>query len=444
MEAMTAGELLAGYAARALSPVEVVADLAARIEADATGAFWTLCLERAAEEARAAEAAWGRGEARPLEGVPFAAKDIFDTEDVRTTYGSAMFAAHVPARDAEAVRRVRGAGAILLGKTATHEFAWGLSSINESMGTCRNPRDPERVAGGSSGGSGVALAAGLVPLALGTDTGGSIRVPSAFCGVAGLKPTWGRVSLDGVWPLARSLDHAGPMARTAADLALLLGVLAGADPAGWDAAGDRAVERPLAGLVAGVCQDLHGVALEPDIAAAHAATAGALAALGARVVEVPFGEAGRIVPAFRTIQLAESLDTHRRAGLYPERRHEYGDDVGARLDMATEVTLDVLLDATLARETVRAGFVRLFGEVDILLTPVSAVAPPRIEAERARPILREAVIPYTTPQDLVGLPACAVPAGTDALGLPIGMQLTAAPGGEAQVLRFAAALASGS
>ena len=444
MDAMSARELLAGYAARTLSPVEVLADLVARIEADTTGAFWTLCAERAGEEAGAAAAAWGRGAARPLEGVPFAAKDIFDSAGVRTTYGSAMFAGHVPGRDAEAVRRVRDAGAILVGKTATHEFAWGFSTINDAIGTCRNPHDPERVPGGSSGGSGAALAAGLVPLALGTDTGGSIRVPSAFCGVAGLKPTWGRVSLDGVWPLAPSLDHAGPMARTPADLELLLEALTGgaAKPErdGSAAAGTGAGDS-LAGLLVGVCPDLHGVPLEPDVAAAHAATAEALAGVGARVVEIVFPEAERIVPALRTIQLAEALHTHRAAGLYPARREAYGADVGGRLDMATEVTLDDLLEATLAREAVRAAFARAFGEVDVLLTPVSAVAPPTIADERARPALREAVLAYTAPQDLVGLPACAVPAGTDPLGLPIGMQLTAAPGGEARVLRVAAALA---
>jgi len=449
MEAQSAGELLAGYADRSLSPVEVVGALAARIESDATtGAFWTLCLDRAAEEARAAEAAWARGEARPLEGVPFAAKDIFDTEGLRTTYGSTMFAEHVPARDAEAVRRVRGAGAILLGKTATHEFAWGFSSINEALGTCRNPADPERVAGGSSGGSGAALAARLVPLALGTDTGGSIRVPSAFCGVTGLKPTWGRVSLDGVWPLAPSLDHAGPMARTPADLALLLAVLTGDPPAeewspraGAPRVPGRSADGPLAGFAVGTCPDLHLAALAPEVAAAHAATAERLVALGARAVEVSFPAAGAIVPAFRAVQLAEALHTHRRAGLYPARRDEYGADVGGRLDMASEVTLEALLDATLAREAVRAGFARLFGEVDVLLTPVSSLAPPRIEDERARPTLRDALVPYTSPQDLAGLPTCAVPAGTDALGLPVGMQLTGPPGAEARVLAAASALA---
>ena len=240
---MTAKEMLAAYGAGTLSPAEVVADLAPRVEEDPCGAFWALCLDRAAEEAEASAARWRDGTARPLEGVPLAVKDLFDTEGVETTYGSAMFRGHVPDRDADAVRRCRDAGAILLGKTATHEFAWGYSSINDAMGTVRNPRDPERVAGGSSGGSAVALATGLAPLALGTDTGGSIRVPASFCGVHGLKPTFGRVSLEGVWPLARTLDHAGPMATSVEDLALLYAVLAGPARA-RRAAPDRDLPRP--------------------------------------------------------------------------------------------------------------------------------------------------------------------------------------------------------
>ncbi len=417
MAPLSAGELLAGYAARTLSPVEVVAELSAAIGRDPYGAFWALCLERAAEEARAAEAAWSRGVARPLEGVPIAVKDIFDTEGVATTYGSAMFAGHVPERDAEAVRRVRAAGAIVLGKTATHEFAWGFSSINDALGTVRNPLDPERVAGGSSGGSAAALAAGLAPLALGTDTGGSIRVPSAFCRTYGLKPTWGRVSLDGVWPLARTLDHAGPMARTPEDLALLLGVLA-----------------PVPAHVAGtpprvaVCPDLHGAPLEPQVAAAHDELA---AALGA--AEVPFPEAELIVPAFRTIQLAEGHETHRSAGLYPDRADEYGSDVLRRVELGAEVTLPQLLAAHADRETIRAAFARLFGRADVLLTPAVPLSPPRIEDERADPALRDAVLAYTAPQDLVGLPTCV---------LPSGMQLTGPPGSEALLVSVAAGIAA--
>lgn len=205
---MTARELLAGYAAGDFTPTEVVQAVAERIAGvdQSVGAFTTLCLERAIDEARATE----RGERTgPLAGVPIGVKDLFDSEAVRTTYGSPMFEGHVPQRDAEALRRVRAAGAILVGKTQTHEFAWGITSVNELLGSTRNPWALERISGGSSGGSAVALATGEVPLALGSDTGGSIRVPAGFCGVVGLKTTYGRVSLAGAWPLARSLDHPG-------------------------------------------------------------------------------------------------------------------------------------------------------------------------------------------------------------------------------------------
>ena len=236
---LSAGALLEGYRERRFSPVEVVEALAARIEAvdPSLGAFTTLCLERALGRGPSRRAALGARRARRaarggsvrrqgpvrLGGRP----DDVRLADVRRPRAG---------RDAEAVRRARAAGAILVGKTQTHEFAWGITSVNVLMGSSSNPWALERMSGGSSGGSAVALAAQLVPLALGSDTGGSIRVPSGFCGIVGLKPTYGRVSAAGVWPLARSLDHPGPMARTPADAALLLQAIAGVD------AGDPATE----------------------------------------------------------------------------------------------------------------------------------------------------------------------------------------------------------
>jgi aspartyl-tRNA(Asn)/glutamyl-tRNA(Gln) amidotransferase subunit A len=289
----TATALLEGYRRRKFSPVEVVDALAARIEAldPHLGAFTTLCLDRAREEAHAYEQAYRRDEQMPpLAGVPFGVKDLFDSEGVRTTYGSPIFSDHVPAADAEAVRRARAAGAILVGKTQTHEFAWGITSVNTLLGTSRNPWAPDRISGGSSGGSAVALAAHLLPLALGSDTGGSIRVPSAFCGIVGLKPTYGRVSAAGVFPLARSLDHPGPMARTPDDAALLLSAIAGVDPAD-PATEDVPVGDPLAsldggieGLQVGLCPDLHLIPLAPDVQAAFDAATDALAGLGAELV----------------------------------------------------------------------------------------------------------------------------------------------------------------
>jgi aspartyl-tRNA(Asn)/glutamyl-tRNA(Gln) amidotransferase subunit A len=445
--------LLREFAARSASPLEVVDVLASRIEAvdAAVGGFTALCLDRARVEARRAEAAWRRGEARPLEGVPLAVKDLFDTEGVRTAYGSPMFADHVPARDAEAVRRARAAGAILIGKTQTHEFAWGITSVNVALGSARNPWALDRVAGGSSGGSAVVLAADEAPCALGSDTGGSIRVPASFCGVVGLKPTYGRVSGAGAWPLARSLDHPGPMARTPADAALLLEAIAGGDPDDpatlglplGDVRGE--LRRGLGGLRVGVCPDLHLVPLAADVRAVFEGVLRTLEAGGAGLVELALPEAGLVLPTFRTIQSAEALDTHRRAGLYPARRDEYGPDVLGRLDDAQGVTLAQYLAASADRQRLRAAFERLLAGCEVLVTPVSAGSPVRIGEEAivhegVALTFRELVMSYTTPQDLIGLPACALRAGFDALGVPVGVQFTAPPWQEALVLRAAAGL----
>jgi aspartyl-tRNA(Asn)/glutamyl-tRNA(Gln) amidotransferase subunit A len=339
----------------------------------------------------------------------------------------------------------------LIGKTQTHEFAWGISSVNELMGSTRNPWVLDRISGGSSGGSAVALAADELPLALGSDTGGSIRVPSSLCGTVGLKPTYGRISLTGAWPLARTLDHPGPMARTPADASLLLVVLAGvddADPASVDVPlGDVAGElrRGFGGLTVGLCPDLHLVELAPAVRAAYESTVRIVEHGGARTVEVSLPEAELMYPAFGVIQRAEALDTHRRAGLFPARRSEYGADVLARLELAEQVTVEQYLAASADRQRARAGFQRVFRECDVLLTPVAAGAPFPDFAESGDHLgceisFRDLVMPYTTPQDLCGLPACALRAGFDNDGLPIGMQFTGPAWSEARVLRAAQAL----
>jgi aspartyl-tRNA(Asn)/glutamyl-tRNA(Gln) amidotransferase subunit A len=442
------------YRTREVSPVEVVDGLAARIaELDPElGAYATLCLERAREEAHEAEAAYGRGETgRSLLGVPLGVKDLFDSAGVRTTYGSPMFADHVPTDDAAALHRAREAGAILIGKTQTHEFAWGITSVNRLMGTSRNPWAPDRVSGGSSGGSAVALAARFVPLALGSDTGGSIRVPSAFCGMVGLKPTYGRVSAAGVFPLARSLDHPGPMARTPADAALLLAAIAGADPddpatSAQPAGGlDANLGHGLSDLRVGVCPDLHLVRLADDVQHAFDATIAVLSDLGVELTEVALPEAELAYPAFVTIQRAEALHTHTRAGLYPERADEYGPDVRGRLEAALGVTLSDYLAASADRERVRGGFARVFQQADLLVTPVAACSPVPIGEERVvhhgcERDFRELVMSYTVPQDLTGLPACTVRAGFDSLDVPVGVQFTGPPWSETHVLRAAQAV----
>ena len=419
----SAVELRAAFATRELSPVEALDAAAARIaeHEPRLNAFITLTLETARAQAQAAERAYARAEARPLEGIPLAVKDLFDTAGVRTTYGSSIFAGHVPVEDAAAVRRVREAGAVIVGKTLTHEFAWGITSANPHFGPARNPYDPERVPGGSSGGSGAALAVGACALALGSDTGGSIRIPAAFCGVCGLKPSYGRVPTAGVFPLAPSLDHAGPMARTPADVRLLYEVLADAT-ASDETPGPPRVAR---------CPDLHLHPLDPAVQSAFEAAA---AALGADD-ELAFADAGRIYPAFAVLQMAEAHAAHARAGLYPERAEAYGADVRRRLETAARVTLDDYLDATAEREAIRARFTRAFEHADLLLTPVAAVAPEPVAA--ASQSFRDAVLPYTVPQDIAGLPAAAVPVGSDERGLPIGVQLTGPAGAEARVLAAA-------
>ncbi len=449
---LPARALLAGFSRREISPVEVVGALAGRIEAlePVVHAFTTLALERASEEAAQAERAYADGTARPLEGIPFGVKDLFDTAGVRTTYGSPMFDDHVPEADSEAVRRARAAGAIVLGKTSTHEFAWGITSVNPRQGSPRNPWAVERISGGSSGGSAVALAAGEVPLALGSDTGGSIRVPSAFCGTVGLKPSYGRISLAGIFPLARSLDHPGPMARTPSDTALLLAAVAGLDPADPTTEdvplGDleRELERGLDEVRVAICPDLHVVELADDVQAVFDQAVATIEGAGARLVEVEFPGAERIYEAFGSIQRAEALFTHEQAGLWPARRDEYGADVLRRLELAARERLPDYLAASAERQRIQAQFARIFRDAEVLLTPVSAGPPLPIGDEelfhRGRLVaFRELVMSYTVPQDLAGLPACAVRAGFDEHGIPVGIQFTGRLLAEGSVLRAAQA-----
>ncbi|MGI8714571.1 MAG: amidase [Solirubrobacteraceae bacterium] len=439
---LSAGELLQAFRDRRLSPVESLDAFAAQIDAvdQELGAFSTLCLDRARDEAtRAARAYRDGGTPGAVEGLPFAAKDILDTAEVPTGYGSTMFADHVPSADAEAVARLRAAGAILVGKTRTHEFAWGITSVNRQTGTPRNPADVTRIAGGSSGGSAVALASRQVPVALGTDTGGSIRIPSSFCGTSGIKPTFASVCRRGVLPLAATLDHTGPMARQVADLAPILGLL---------------TDRPLLApdpermLRVGVCPGLLRVALADDLQAVFDRAVATIGDLYGAIAELTFTRADRIHPTFTTIQGAEAVITHRRAGLFPDRLREYGTDVAARLTAAASITLEEYADATATRQALDRCIGELFEHVDLIVTPISAVPPPLIsdpdEVDHLgrRMPLRDCVLPYTVPQDLFGLPACAVPAGVDALGLPVAVQLWGQRGSDALVLQAATALAS--
>jgi len=436
----SANELLAGYAASDFSPVEVVEALTARIEATEPllNAFFTPTPESALVAARVAEERWRNKRPRPLEGVPFGVKDLFDTAGARTTYGSPMFDRHVPDRDARAVERMLDAGAILLGKTATDEFAYGIAGVNPHYGPARNPWNPERVSGGSSSGSGVAVGAGCVPIALGSDTGGSIRSPSSFCGIVGFKPTWGAISTDGMWAMGRTLDHPGPMARTPTDAALVHRVLV-------EGSRGREIARALASGLApfpaearlGVCPDLEQIPLDAEVRPVFEAAVAAFAGVGFPPREARFPRAPEVLPTFVPIRDAETLYTHRVAGLFPARRDEYSELTYSRLAAAANVGLDEYLVASANRWRLAEAFAELFQEVDVLLAPLATASPPQIDDEAPDQQAWEALGLHMVPENLLGLPACAVRAGFDSAGLPVGVQLVGAPGADALVLAAA-------
>lgn len=408
---LTAGAMLDAFRRGDLSPVEVLPG-----PADPLGA-WAARNPHAPAEARAAERAWRRGEPTgPLCGVPVAVKDLFDTRGLATECGSAMLAGRVPERDARAVARVRAAGAVIAGKTTTVEFAWGLMAR-----TARNPLDPDRTPGGSSAGSAIAVATGAVPLALATDTGGSARVPAAFCGVLGFKPSFGVVSTAGCWPLAPPMDHVGLMGRTGADLRLLFSVLAG--PPAAAAAPPAAAPRRVGIARAG------GVALEPPIAAALERARAALQGDGVEVVEVDLPGPEAVMDAYGPPFLVAALAEHVRSGLWPDERARYTAAVRERLELAERVGPGEVAEAAARGAELAAAYGRVLGEVDLLLTAVSAVAPPRLDDPTD---LRDSASPLVCPQNLLGLPACAVGA----------VQLTGPRAGDRRVLAAADRLTS--
>jgi aspartyl-tRNA(Asn)/glutamyl-tRNA(Gln) amidotransferase subunit A len=351
------------------------------------------------------------------EGVALAVKDLFDTAGLRTTYGSVLFADHVPERTATAVARLEAAGYVNVGKTNLHEFAYGVTSFNEHFGEIPNPRAPGRTAGGSSGGSGAALAAGLAEAALGTDPGGSIRIPAACCGIVGFKPSFGLVPLDGCFPLARSFDHAGPMARDVATCARALAALA----PGWEPAALDSLEE----LEAGVAWlDLADPLVRSRVEAAAACFP------RRRVLDFPLPE------GFYDVFAREVAESHR--GLFPEQADAYGPNVRWKLERCVAVT-DAAYEAGLPRrEKYRERAAEALAGVDLLITPtLPMVAPPAMTDDRD---LRDAMIRFTFPFNALGWPALALPCGPAEHGLPASVQLVAPHGEDARVLAAGALL----
>ena len=451
----SATQLLDAYRSGSASPREAVESSLRRIEhLDPTiGAFREVFHERALDEARHRTDELARGDRTgPLHGIPVAIKELFDVEDATGSYGSTILADRIAPSDATAVARWREAGAIVVGTTRSHEFGWGITTQNATLGSTLNPWDTDRVPGGSSGGSAAALSAGMVPLALGSDTGGSIRIPACFCGIAGIKPTYGLVSKRGAVSLAPSLDHPGPLARTVPDLAIGLAAMAGYDaldpstlavepPSG-------SVEASLAGIRVGVVADLQLRTLRDDHQARFDAALEAMSGAGARLVPLGFAGAEEIRPTFAAIQMAEAHHTHSSVlGFFPERAAEYGADVRGRLELSAEVTLADYLSALESKRVLRRRFACLFDEVDVVVTPITAGGPsttsePDIGFDgTGEGPFRDVVMDYTVPQDLFGLPVCAVPNGLDDDGLPLGIQLTGPALSENAVLDAAAGVA---
>jgi aspartyl-tRNA(Asn)/glutamyl-tRNA(Gln) amidotransferase subunit A len=438
-------------ATKEVSPVEVVRAHLERIERlDATlHAFITVCGDAALEAARAAESALVAGQTvGPLHGVPIGLKDLVDTRGVRTTGGSRILADRVPDRDATVTSRLTAAGAIVLGKLNMHEFAYGPEGLNEHYGQTRNPWDATvpRVPGGSSSGSGAAVAAGLVPAALGSDTGGSIRIPASLCGITGLKPTYGRVSRAGVLPLSWSMDHVGPMARSAADCALLLGAMAGYDPA--DATTSvlpvpdytAALGRDVKGLRVGVLRGMFAEGLAPELRTAVDTAVRQLQGFGAIVDEVTLAHAADVAAAALAVVGTEALAYHAR--FMRTRPQDYQRDVRERLFTGAFVTGVHYVRAQQIRALVRAEVDEALAHRDVLLAPSTPIATtPLGERETivdGVPIdVRAALLKLTRPFNFSGHPACSVPCGFTRDGFPLGMQIVGRPFDEVTVLRVA-------
>lgn len=430
---------------RQVSPVEVTEAALQRIERlnPRLNALWTVTTELAREQARAAETEIAKGDYRgPLHGVPVALKDLIYTRGVRTTAGSRILADFVPEYDATVVEKLRAAGAVLVGKAALHEFAFGITNNNPHFGPTRNPWDPERSSGGSSGGSGVAVASGMCYGALGTDTGGSIRIPASFCGVAGLKPTRGRVSLYGVYPLGFSLDHAGPMARTVVDVGLLYQILSGFDPR--DAfseerpLGEIGLTKSLQGVRVGVPENFFFDAVEPEVERLVRQAARLLEEAGAAVLPVA-------VPGIAELTQASSLTLQAEAW-YQHKEHvetrpqDLGDDVRQRLEASREVSGYDYVKAQATRARLRRELEVMFQAVDVIVTPATPTTAFAIGATAVRIRGQEEAVGAAATRLLRGFnasghPALAVCCGFDAQGLPAGLQIVGRLWDEATVLR---------
>jgi aspartyl-tRNA(Asn)/glutamyl-tRNA(Gln) amidotransferase subunit A len=437
--------LAARLRAGELSPAEAVAESLDAIERldGSLNAFITVRGEEALAEAAELERADAQG---PLYGVPLAVKDVIDVAGTRTTAASRILADNVANDDATVVRRLRSAGAIVVGKLNMHEFAFGATTTSPHFGPARNPWDAGRICGGSSGGSGAATAAGLVAGSLGTDTGGSVRIPSCLCGVTGVRPSSGRVSNRGVVPVSWTFDTVGPLGRTAEDCALLLEAIAGHDPADPTTANvpvpryTELLSDGVAGLRIGVVAHLLGDGAVTDgVAAAVEVAIAELARLGAVVERVDCGFVRRAEVVQQLVMLPEAAEAH--LPWLRTRLDQYGPDVRARLLAGLLLPASAVVTGRRARRALFEEAVPLLRRFDLLAAPAMPVTAPPIGDDVVSIGVRElpyrvALIPFNSPWSCLGLPVVSVPCGLDG-GLPVGLALVGRRFGEATVLRAA-------
>ncbi len=467
IDALTITEAARRLRARELSATELTRAALARITASDAElhAFITVTEAEALRAAAESDARLATGTPiGALEGIPVALKDIINSAGVRTTAGSKILANFVPPYDATVAARVKAAGAVLVGKTNCDEFAMGSSNENSAYGPARNPWDPTRVPGGSSGGSAVTVAAGFALGSLGTDTGGSIRLPAAYCGVVGMKPTYGRVSRYGVIAYASSLDQVGPFARDVGDCALLLGVLAGHD-ARDSTSVDLAVPDYVAALSAlpkplriGIPKEYFVAGIHPDVERAVRSAIDTFATLGAEVREISLPHTEYAVATYYVVATAEAssnlarydgvrygvradadslLEMYRRT-----RAAGFGEEVKRRIMLGTYALSAGYYDAYYlkaqrVRTLIRNDFARAFGEVDVVVTPTAPTTAFRLGEKLSDPLQMYLSDIFTISVNLAGLPGLSMPCGVDAAGLPIGLQIIGPTFNEAVVLQAA-------
>ncbi|HEY4085052.1 MAG TPA: amidase [Bryobacteraceae bacterium] len=435
--------------AREISAVELARESLKTIHAEQPrlNAFITITEETALEQARRADEDFAKGIDRsPLQGIPYALKDLFDTKGIRTTGGTKIFADRVPTTDCTVYEKLREAGAVLMGKTGLHEFAYGITNNNPHFGPVRNPHDPSRIPGGSSGGSGAAVAAGMVAFALGSDTGGSIRIPAAYCGCTGHKPTYGIVSRYGCMPLGNNLDHMGPLATTPRDAALVMDAIAG-----YDSRDDSSTATPagnfwrddfsLRGVRAGIPENFFTERLAPEVAAAFQTALDRAKSAGAELkpIRVPDPESlnaiGRVILMAEVSALMEP---------YAHRRDEFGPDVIALIDQGRLLPATDYVNAQRLRRRWQREWAKVWKDIDIVLTPTAPIVAPKIGQATVslggnEEDARLATTRLVRSINVLGLPAVSVP--LPVAGLPIGLQIIGPPFADNLVLSVGGCLA---